>query len=69
MNVKDTDEGRQGFVAANNLTYRMLLDADLAAAQAYNVRGLPTVVLVDKAGAIRYQGFGLPDRAVIEAVL
>lgn len=67
--MKDTDQGRQEFVAANNLTYPMLIDADTAVAQAYNVRGLPTVVLIDKAGRIRYQGFGLPERAVIDAVL
>lgn len=69
MNVKDTDEGRQGFIAANNLTYRMLLDTEFAASQAYNVRALPTVVLIDKAGTIRYQGFSLPDRATIDAAL
>lgn len=67
--MKDTEAGRAEFVAANGLTYRMLIDQDLAVAQAYNVRGLPTVVLIDKAGKIRYQGFGLPDAATIDAVL
>ncbi len=67
--MKDTDQGRKDFVAANNLTYPMLIDTDSAVAQAYNVRGLPTVVLIDKAGRIRYEGFGLPDRAAIDAVL
>lgn len=69
MNVQDTPEGRAKFVAANALTYPMLIDAELAAAQAYNVRGLPTVVLIDKAGTIRYQGFSLPERSVIDSVL
>lgn len=69
VNVKDTDEGRRSFVADNKLTYPMLIDTELAVAQAYNVRGLPTAVLIDKAGKIRYQGFELPDRAAIDALL
>lgn len=69
MNVKDTDAGRKAFVEANGLTYPMLLDAEMAVAQAYNVRGLPTVVLIDKAGRVRYQDHALPDRALIDAVL
>lgn len=69
VNVKDTEAGRKEFVEANGLTYPMLIDTDMGVAQAYNVRGLPTVVLIDKAGKIRYQGFGLPEPSVIDAVL
>ena len=47
----------------------MLVDERLEAAQAYGVRALPTIVLIDKAGMIRYQGYTLPERAAIEAVL
>ena len=67
--MKDTPAAARGFVEALHLSYPMVVDEQSEAAQAYGVRALPTVVLIDKRGRLRYQGFELPDRAAIEQVL
>lgn len=67
--MNDERANAEAMVAELSLGYRMLADGELAAAQAYQVRGLPTVVLVDAQGAIRYQDHGLPARSLIDAVL
>lgn len=41
--------------------FPILFDADSAVAQAYNVKGLPTTVLIDKQGRIVYRAVGGRD--------
>lgn len=35
----------------------------------YGVRGIPNIVVIDRAGAIRYQGHQLPEAAEVEKLL
>ena len=69
INVNDERANADAMVAELGLGYTMLADTELLAAQAYQVRGLPTVVLVDAQGRIRYQDHQLPERSAINAAL
>jgi thioredoxin-like negative regulator of GroEL len=51
------------------LGYTVLDDYQLVAAQDYQVRALPTVLLVDAGGTIRHQGHALPSAEQIRAAL
>jgi peroxiredoxin len=68
VNLQDTPEGRDGVIRGAGLSYPQVLDADGALAQAYGVRALPTVVLLDRSGTVRYVGHSLPDREAVVAV-
>jgi thiol-disulfide isomerase/thioredoxin len=60
---------------AHKLTYTAGLDGDGAVAQAYGVRGLPTLVVVDKAGKVVFRDSGFSPQkaaaltAAVEAAL
>lgn len=69
INVNDTDEGRHRLVKTAQLTYPQLLDQELKVSEAYQIRGLPTAVLVDRQGTIRFTGHTLPPDSLIESVL
>lgn len=45
------------------MTWMVALDAQGAASQAYEVQALPTVVVVDRQGIVRYRGNGMPSDA------
>lgn len=40
---------------------KVLLDEDSAVTDSYQVLGVPTMVLIDKAGKLRYKGYSLPE--------
>ena len=48
------------FVKDRDVNYRILLDADGSVAQAYQVRGIPTIVGIDANGIVRYRQHHLP---------
>ncbi len=58
INVSDNADPHE-FMASMNATYTVLVDNGTAA-RAYRVRGIPTLVVIDKSGKIRYResGFG-----------
>lgn len=51
------------------LTYPCVVDTDTEVAGKFRIRGIPTAVLVDRQGTIRYQGNELPTHAQIESAL
>jgi cytochrome c biogenesis protein CcmG, thiol:disulfide interchange protein DsbE len=59
----------QRYISELNLDFPILLDPDGAAASAYNVMGLPTSFIIDRAGIIRAANIGGMNRAYIEAQL
>jgi len=69
INIQDTPEGRDKVIATYGLTYPMLVDAPGGTASTFNIRALPTTVLIDHRGLIRHQGHELPSDALIEKVL
>lgn len=50
------------FKAAHGLPYRVLLDSDSSVASLYNIRGVPTFVLVSRNGDIKYKGHDIPEK-------
>jgi peroxiredoxin len=69
VNLQDTPEGREAVIREAGLSHPQVIDDGGALAQAYGVRALPTVVLLDRQGVVRHVGHGLPERDVLERVV
>lgn len=69
INIQDTPAGRDKVMATYGLTYPMLVDEQGGTASTFNVRALPTTVLVDHRGLIRHQGHELPPDDLIRKIL
>jgi peroxiredoxin len=54
IDIQESKEKVAKFVAKHELPYRTLLDEDGTVSGVYEVRGVPTMVLVDKNGMIAY---------------
>lgn len=53
------------FVASRGLTFTILLDRRGNVADAYRIRAIPTLVLIDHRGGIRYRHEGYPGTTVL----
>lgn len=53
----------QRFQEINNLPYRILYDERNAVSRTFAVFGIPTTLIIDRDGIIRYRGNLLPDNA------
>ncbi len=49
-----------GFVKKHNIGYTVVIDTDGSVANKYGIYGIPTNILVDQTGAVKYKG-GLPQ--------
>ena len=52
IDIQESKEKVAKFTAQNQLPYRVLLDEDGTVSGVYEVRGVPTMILVDKNGMI-----------------
>lgn len=68
INLKDRPDEAQAMIARLGLTYPNLVDASAQTAAAYNVRGIPTIAVIDDAGVLRYQAYTLPTLEAIVAM-
>jgi len=68
VNVAETERRVAHRANQMGLDFPVLLDADGAAFKAWGGKGLPTSVLVDRSGAIRYLGLGPIEWDGVEAV-
>lgn len=57
------------FVERNELTFPNFYDPDAAVAIAYNIRGVPAYVFLDKEGRIAHRSSGARGVQLIESVL
>ena len=57
------------FVERNQLTFPNFYDPDAAVATAYNIRGVPSYVFLDKEGRIAHRSSGARGVQLIESVL
>ena len=66
VNVDDDQAKAAQFIAAHQATFPMLLDPAKSVARTYRVDNLPMLLLVDRAGAIRYayRDFHSRDEAI-----
>ncbi|HKE14083.1 MAG TPA: redoxin domain-containing protein [Kofleriaceae bacterium] len=66
----DSEAALRALASAENLSFTLLRDVGGAARRSYRVTDLPTIVVIDRAGVVRYAGVGggLPvDHAVFAA--
>jgi thiol-disulfide isomerase/thioredoxin len=66
---KAWDAAVRGFVQTTKVSLPVVFDYEGSVSDAYNVTSLPTIVVVDKEGAIRYRnvGFNSKIRGILEA--
>lgn len=68
----DEDESRQTLREAqekHHLNWRSWWDKDNAIAEAWKVRGWPTLFLIDHKGMVRWQSEGAPDAEKMEKLI
>jgi peroxiredoxin len=53
------------FVSTNNIEYQVVLDPDGSIAKAFQVPGVPAVVIINKSGFIVYRKPGMPEQIEI----
>jgi peroxiredoxin len=61
INVGEPREKAQKFFKGRNAEFPVLLDINSKVAYSYNLIGVPTFVLIDAQGKIRFQGNSFPD--------
>jgi len=61
INIGESQERVQKFVAANKYSFKVFMDKDSAIAEKYDVIGIPLYKLIDKAGNIIAEDNSLPD--------
>ena len=61
IDIGESKNGVSSFAKAQGITYRVLLDPYGEVARLYGVRAIPTQVLIDREGTIRYNGHGLEE--------
>jgi len=57
------------YLAKHKVTYPIARDPDDRATKSYLVQGLPTVVVIDKAGVVRYAHVGVPSFEDLDAAI
>lgn len=66
---RDTKGKVESFIAENNYGMRVLLDTEGKAAKLYDIKWLPTTVVVDRKGKLHWQIFGETTKeAVLKAI-
>ena len=68
MYINETKSKVKAFNRRYLLPYTILLDPDGIAASTYKVRGIPTLILIDKNSRIRYRGYSLLMNKIKEVV-
>ena len=64
VDTGETKEKVEKFLANKNMEFPVLLDSASGVANAYNIIGVPTLVLIDSQGKIRFQGNELPGNYI-----
>jgi peroxiredoxin len=62
INVGEDQSKVTTFAKSRNLTVRIFLDKDTKVSGSYEVVGVPTYLLIDKEGNIRFQGHTFPQK-------
>lgn len=61
IDIGEPQEKVQKFLKNRNIKFNILLDINSKVAYSYNLIGVPTFVLIDAQGKIRFQGNSFPD--------
>ncbi len=54
VNVEPDSKDAEGFIAKTPVTFPIAFDKDSAVSKAYHVSGMPTTVLIDRKGVLRW---------------
>jgi len=68
INVGEPIEKVDKFAKSYSLAFKILLDKDTSVAQAYEILGVPTYILIDKKGRIVSTGNTFPEREYKELI-
>ena len=66
--INESQNKVSSFSQKHTIPYTVLLDLDGAAASAYRIRGVPTLVLIDKNGIIQYRGNSVPMNMIDQVI-
>ncbi len=61
VGFNDSIERARAFVQQTEMTYPVLFDASGTIAQQYRLQGVPTIIIADKNGVIRFKNYAAPD--------
>jgi cytochrome c biogenesis protein CcmG/thiol:disulfide interchange protein DsbE len=70
IGISDESPGDvSAFLANHKVSYALALDPQNAASAAYLIQGLPTIIVIDKAGLVQFTAVGVPDFDQLDAVV
>ncbi len=59
--VNDSIERTKKFMKKYNISYPVAFDDESLVTKKFGVQGVPTIIIIDKTGVIRYQANSVPD--------
>ena len=69
VNTSDELSAAQRYLGAHPASYSVVFDADAQAANAFDVTGLPTLLVIDKGGIVRAVEMGVVGETDLEALI
>jgi len=71
VNVEESTSSAQDFLKENKVSFPILWDTKNSVSKQYNVQAMPTTVMIDRDGLIRYihQGFQAGDERLYKKVI
>lgn len=69
INIQETADKVSAFVVNNNYTMPVLLDTDGSVAATFQINAIPTTLVIDRTGIIRFRKLGGVTQAELENVL
>ncbi|HIE44516.1 MAG TPA: TlpA family protein disulfide reductase [Candidatus Omnitrophica bacterium] len=61
INVRESKAKVENFIKKEGISYTIAMDSDGSVAKSYNVRGVPTIVAVDRDGKNLYYGHSIEE--------
>jgi cytochrome c biogenesis protein CcmG, thiol:disulfide interchange protein DsbE len=68
-NMGEPEDTVRGFLKENPFAYPVLLDSDSKVSDALGIMALPTLMVVDKKGGLRYLQAGLADGDTVKRII
>ncbi len=69
INVGQTKETAEAYIAKGKITYPILLDPVSSTARLYGVTGIPMTFIIDRKGVVRYRIMGEVNRSGLDRLL
>jgi cytochrome c biogenesis protein CcmG/thiol:disulfide interchange protein DsbE len=69
VNIQEPAAKVAGFLAQNKYAMPVLLDSDGAVAAAFRINAIPTTIILDKAGVVRYRKTGGVVKTELEKII